>query len=338
MQVEECHIREMIIKKAEIQDISRIMDFIRDNWNEGHILARDRHFFEWMYTDQDGCNFIIAEDETGQIYGIEGVVKYNSSECPDIAGTIWKVIKSDNPLLGMDIGKKMYEVYRARCDVGPGVNRKAMRINQMLGYLGAPLEHYYILGKCEEYKIAIVDKVQKRQNIKGEKKFVFLKSPIEVAGIIDDDLQRSKIPYKDLNYIIHRYMEHPVYHYEMIGIQDKEGRIRSIVVGREVSYEGARVYKIIDYLGHFEDLIGTAACFYKLLDERRYEFIDLYCYGVPKDILKKAGFSERAEDNHVVIPNYFSPFERKNVDIYFVSSKSEGLNVFRGDGDQDRPS
>ena len=38
------------------------------------------------------------------------------------------------------------------------------------------------------------------------------------------------------------------------------------------------------------------------------------------------------------IPNYFEPFERINVDIYFAASVSKGLVLFRGDGDQDRPS
>lgn len=314
-----------------------IMEFIGKNWNQNHILFRNRDFFEWMYVDSNGCNFIVAMDKNGNMFGMEGVIKYNSSEHPDIAGTMWKAVKTSNPCLGMEIGEKMYEVYQARCDVAPGVNRKAMRINRMLGYLAMPLRHYYILGQCENYNIALVVERPKRLVENTNKRFILLHSRDEVAEIIDDDLQRQKTPYKDLNYIIHRYMEHPIYKYELLGIQEAGKAVRSIVIGREVSYGNSCVYKIVDYLGYYEDLSGTASCFYNLIDERQYEYVDLYCYGIPGEILKAAGFCERMADE-IVIPNYFSPFERKNVEIYFSSSRSEGLNVFRGDGDQDRPS
>ncbi len=312
------------------------MGFIKENWDENHILARDRKFFDWMYVDRDGCNFIIAVDGDGNMLGMEGVIKYNSSEHPDLAGTMWKVKKSGNPQLGMEIGKKMYEVYQARCDVAPGVNRRAMKINQMLGYLSAPLNHYYIPGKRPEYQLAVIKKSYERRKDLTDKKFVFLNEPEDVAAVIDDEWQRGKAPYKDAPYILHRYMRHPVYQYEMIGIQDAAGRIRSIIVGREVSCRGALAYKIVDYIGHYEDLMNCSACFYELLDNRQYEYMDLYCYGISDSILESAGFLKRISDE-VVIPNYFSPFERRNVDIYFVSSISEGLNVFRGDADQDRP-
>ena len=50
------------------------------------------------------------------------------------------------------------------------------------------------------------------------------------------------------------------------------------------------------------------------------------------------GFLKRTENDPNIIPNYFEPFEQKNVDIYFVSNVMENLHLYRGDGDQDRPS
>ncbi len=314
-----------------------IMEFIKKNWNANHILVRDRNFFEWMYTDSQGCNFIIAVDEDENMLGMEGVIKYNNSDHPDIAGTLWKVVKTPNPRLGMEIGEKVYEVYQPKCSVAPGLNRKAVRINQILGFLTMPLNHYYILGQCDTYNIALVKETPQRLVENTNKKFVLLSSQDEVEEILDDDLQRQKTPYKDLNYIIHRYMEHPIYKYDLLGIHEADKPVRSILIGREVSYGNSYAYKIVDYLGYYEDLAGTASCFYNFIDERKYEYIDLYCYGIPDEILKTAGFCKRVADE-IIIPNYFSPFERKNVDIYFSSSQNEGLNVFRGDGDQDRPS
>ena len=123
----------MIIRKANIADVPAIMQFIKEHWNEKHILARDREFFEWMYVDEEGGNFIVAVDDENKIYGIEGVIKYNSSTCPDISGTVWKTLKTDNPCLGLEIGEKMHEIFQPRGNMSLGLNKKAMKINLLLG-------------------------------------------------------------------------------------------------------------------------------------------------------------------------------------------------------------
>ena len=55
-----------------------------------------------------------------------------------------------------------------------------------------------------------------------------------------------------------------------------------------------------------------------------------------KGIYQKAGFVECADDTNI-IPNYFNPFEQRNIDLYLVDPIIEGFRAFRGDGDQDRP-
>ena len=43
----------------------------------------------------------------------------------------------------------------------------------------------------------------------------------------------------------------------------------------------------------------------------------------------------------LVIPNYFEPFEQKNIDIKFAYKTAQSLppvRLFKADGDQDRPS
>jgi hypothetical protein len=42
------------------------------------------------------------------------------------------------------------------------------------------------------------------------------------------------------------------------------------------------------------------------------------------------------EETGSIIPNYFAPFERRNVEIWY-SSKPADIVMLRGDGDQDRP-
>ena len=56
------------------------------------------------------------------------------------------------------------------------------------------------------------------------------------------------------------------------------------------------------------------------------------------NILKKAGFSLLSQEDGNIIPNYFEPFERENVKIRIVVAHWPSFHLYRGDGDQDRPS
>lgn len=59
----------------------------------------------------------------------------------------------------------MYEIYNPRCDIGPGLNKRALKINQMMGYFGAAMGHLYVLGACMEYRIAKVIKSRKEFHV-----------------------------------------------------------------------------------------------------------------------------------------------------------------------------
>jgi len=122
-----------------------------------------------------------------------------------------------------------------------------------------------------------------------------------------------------------------------LGIQNEEGVIKAFFVVREVEHDGAKACKIVDYYGPYEEIIDTASEVYRFVDENNYEYMDIYCYGVPEEYLFTAGFSW-CTNEEAIIPNYFAPFEQKNTDIYFATSLWGEFDVFRGDADQDRPS
>ena len=57
--------------------------------------------------------------------------------------------------------------------------------------------------------------------------------------------------------------------------------------------------------------------------------------------LTNSGFNlVNHESNDMIIPEYFNPFEKKNIDIYFFSNTKQinKVKIFKGDGDMDRPS
>ena len=72
-----------------------------------------------------------------------------------------------------------------------------------------------------------------------------------------------------------------------------------------------------------------------------FEYIDFMCFGFDGEFLKNAGFQKiNIDNNNLIIPNYFSPFIRKNIKInFFADTKHiDQLRIFKADGDQDRPS
>ena len=69
------------------------------------------------------------------------------------------------------------------------------------------------------------------------------------------------------------------------------------------------------------------------------EYLDLYSYGIKKEYLNLAGFTNRYNTKEI-IPDHFETFEKKNIDINFayISRSKKKINLFKGDGDMDRPS
>ena len=148
----------------------------------------------------------------------------------------------------------------------------------------------------------------------------------------------SQQPYKDDSYLLYRYFAHPIYHYDVYGVfPTGEDTARALVVGREIDVDGTCVLRIVDYIGDRSRIPHIGSALRRLLEEKNYEFLDFMCYGLPEEDLEAAGFSRRQEQDENIIPNYYEPFVRKNVDIVFFAKKIDGLLICKADGDQDRP-
>lgn len=73
---------------------------------------------------------------------------------------------------------------------------------------------------------------------------------------------------------------------------------------------------------------------------KKIEYIDFYYYGIPNRYLLKTGFKIKKNNSNIILPNYFEPFFRGNINInYAIKEKSFKHNqfLFKGDCDQERP-
>ena len=332
------------VRFAAPDDIDRLIAFIGRHWKADHVFVKSAALFRYQYAAPDGFNFVIAEDRAGgEIDAILGFISYADELRPDICLAMWKVgERCGDPTLGMHLVEYLKTTLQPRTLSCAGINRKVIPLYQFLGFHTDTLRHYYRLNdRFEDFRIAFVPSAHRRQNIRGKDEPVFSLVRFETFAALSEvfccGAYRDRVPYKDAGYLERRYFQHPVYSYDVCGIDTGAG-VGSILVFRELAVEGAKVLRIVDFIGDQEHLRGIGGALRRLLYENRYEYVDWYLYGIADDILADAGLSLKRDDSDLIIPNHFEPFERKNVAIRFATSHTDGFFMFKADGDQDRPS
>ena len=294
------------IRLAMYSEISEIMQFIDEYWKKGHILATNRDFFEYEMVVDGQVNFLIARSlENEKIEGILGFLPCSkNSERLDIWGVVWKTIPEAMPMLGMELKKRLMTIIGARTDLGVGANPKT----------SVPL-----LGYKTDSPVRVRE----------------IYSSFELRAFFDFSKVDNVIPYKDCWYYEKRFFLHPIYKYEVWGIENVHNGNRAVIVTRIQNCNNTTAIRIVDYLGE-QQLFEDCGFFLESLLSNN-EYVDFYFEGFEEEYVKKAGMTECVDDGNI-IPDYFNAFEQTNVDIYVDSSNNEKKCLFfKADGDQDRP-
>ena len=111
------------------------------------------------------------------------------------------------------------------------------------------------------------------------------------------------------------------------------------MIWRKCEANGKSAIVIVDYIGQGCELVGLYDEFQSLLRNNYAEYISFYEYGLDDQALSLAGFLNQ-EDCESVIPLYFEPFIRKNVDLdyhFYTERQTDRVVIYKGDADQDRP-
>lgn len=328
----------IIIRQAGLDDIDRVMEFLRENWGENHVMANSRALMCYEHTWLGKFTYVIAEDSSSKkIYGVCGYLPYSVQTPCDMGAGIWKTIPSPRFLLGTEILKYVQDKTGCRMLACCGTNLKTKRFRKLIGHFNGKLNQFYRLNEKSEYKVAIIaNKIILHPTCE-------LKYCMEKLETIEDFKEKFQIerfqnimPYRDIEFINHRYYNHIKYRYILLGIHTSK-QIDAVVVGREVHMNGRKIFRIIDFLGDANALRGTFLAGEQFIGENDYEYIDFYEYGLPEKVLNEAGFVKREDEDVNIIPNYFEPFEERNVEIHISTNVTGAFRMFKGDGDQDRP-
>ena len=100
---------------------------------------------------------------------------------------------------------------------------------------------------------------------------------------------------------------------------------------------------MVDYIGSNRSFGILKNFFISILEKFKAEYLDFYSFGIPLKDLEKSGLINKKQKRNFIIPDWFDPFVYKNIDIpigclNLKKKDKKKFRIFKGDGDQDRPS
>lgn len=353
----------IIIRQAESTDLNRIVSYLHTDWRTNHIFVQSPDFFVWQHTDPDSLHlltYVLAErinTEDSEIIGLLGYMPFRrfdiSLESSSLSLAIWHVRKdAGTPGLGLQLLNWLIKNKTPDFIAAIGLSEMVIPIYRAYGYTLAQLHQSAIFGPASaSMKIASgVPEAAFHQLIENPSiQLRALKrsdgqNPIFCARI--DQLGDSVMPSKSWKYLVGRFFEHPVYTYKIYAVSENN-EISAVLVLREIQIALPtglhRVLRIVDMLGPSEILAKAAPALQRLIAEHESEYIDIMQWGIDPLMLRNAGFIDAEHTPGLIIPNYFEPFEKKNIDIKIAFKSYSKVHhrparLMRADSDQDRPS
>lgn len=329
----------VVFSMARHENIDEIMTFFSKYWKPNHILSTNKSFFEYEFCDEsDRVNFLLARDKIDNsligVYGFYTYVKGNKRTSFDIAGGPSRVSPfCKYPLLGVELYKRLPIILCARSVIGVGLNEKTsyqISKNILKRYVGR-MRHFYRLGDRMSYTIPFV--IEKKilpitEMVQYELNEVF--SIEELDRKMDVNSYIWRVPFKDKGYINKRYFEHPVYKYKIFVLMN-----HMAIITREIKMKTGSILRIVDVIGDYNYLRNIGVWLDNYINQKGYEYADLMESGLDDTILNDMGFVDNDSKKNI-IPNYFEPFERANIDVLYDSTDPSAV-IFKADADQDRP-
>jgi hypothetical protein len=333
------------IRFCERADVPAFMRFIDERWERGQILSQSRKVVDWQFYNSryDRYDILLGTDNaSGEIIGIIGYTptyRFDDS-IGDADKYIWLVgwkVRDDAPqtALGLQLMQAVFAAESTKNVGTVGMVKRVEPLYSAMKFQIGTLEHYFIANDCmAEYKL-----------LRGVRP---ISKPCDSAVDTVDLSQEAALdsffrqcgfwPLKTKGYYVTRYLKNPFYQYRIIGFLRK-GEPVAFAVYREVSATGAKALRVVDFCGDMNALCGAYSRFQILLQERGAEYVDMYCHGLDNAAVTRAGFTCRATEDGVVVPNYFEPYSPDNVEIYFAYhlETDRPYQIFKGDCDRDRP-
>ncbi len=333
--------RMLEIRFCRLDEIEKLQNFLHEKWKASHVLSRSKDLLLWQH-HEDGMeflNYVVAVLETtGEFVGILGFIplwKFDPTlkHGRQIWLSLWKVDERPGLRPGIGLGLLSYlEEKLEPHSIGVlGINEQVIPLYNWLGYQTGEMNHFYISNPAIEAKIASNLRLPKITDSGTQNRLLPIDDP---SGF--DWQNPGYLPEKNIEFIINRYKKHPWYQYLFLRMTMNNGGV-ALIVYRKVKTDNSTCLRIVDIWGDIYDAVDCTNDWINILKKEGAEYVDCLNAGWESQVFEKMGFCLKSATE--TIPEYFEPFEPKNMKIrYAVLSATDKRYVFfKGDTDQDRP-
>ncbi|WP_026497333.1 hypothetical protein [Butyrivibrio sp. WCD3002] len=327
-----------------------IKSFLKIHWKENHIFCLSKEVFDFQHLDKENhrYNFVIARyKEDNAIHALLGFVPTSQFDSGIKRTMVWPCIwKNRDDIKRKGLGVSMYHYLKNHIEIETisilGISAVALSIYKHWNFSTGTIEQYVMPNfSAQDHLSSGLRDVY--PSFSADTKDVF-----ELVDLSYDDYcaipDSSEIfgeyaQYKSKIYYVNRFIKHPVYKYQFLAIKDKGG-IKAIIIARKCGDGNYYCLRIVDYIGSISYLAGIKNQMQDYLVVNDLEYVDFVEVGLDDKELNQAGFINRKDYADVIVPNYFEPFLKENIDLdyAFKTVVDDARKVFfKADADQDRP-
>ena len=336
------------IELLKHKDVNKFKEFIRDQWSQTHIFAYDTSILDWQHKGKDFYH-CMAAFRGEELIGVHGIIPLSHFDSclpkQQIFLSLWKAVEDKEIGVGLRLYKRILKEYNPTFIGGLGINSRVLEVFKWLGFTTGTMDHHVILSPyVDEFRVACVPNkknVLKYVKVTENKNYSFVKCNKKKLRSFDTSLIYScQIPMKSDTYVVNRYLEHPVYRYDVYALM-KNNIVEALCVIRPIKIDDTLVLRFVDYIGQNDSFLKLFNHLLEVIKLYKAEYIDIYSYGIPLEILTNSGFINRKKLINLVIPNHFEPFERRNIEVNFAFrdlKEGKSVRLFKADSDTDRPS
>ena len=332
------------VRYARLDEVELVEDFLRKYWNPNHILCNQRSILDFQHKFEDCYSIIIGYNtETAEIDGLFCIIpvcRYDSALKEN--GNFWSaLLKIRDDVVNSEIKHLFYDFMLFICDRPDfasfgaiSLSRKAQSaMNLLFNEYGTMNQYYFCNHKKNEYTICsnpVISPISVRDQCEIKE--------IDFDTIASSSIEYVYYPQKTIEFLKNRYVRHPVYKYRYLGIYSNNNLVCVWVI-RKQHVSDSSILRIVDVYGDLSKVGCVANALQHILESENAEYIDFMNYGIDESVFKRIGFEKlELSGGDTIVPNYFEPYEQRNVPIYFALITERPYVIFKADGDQDRPS
>ena len=339
------------ISRQQAGKAKQLQSFLHNYWRKNHIFVKNKKFLIWQHKKGSFLTYITAKLKD-KIVGVIGYIPQSHYDSKLPKNEIFLTISRTTENIPPAVHLKIFTYIKKKIDKGfigslGGWNARVANYNKYLGFITGFMDHYLMASPyLKNYKVINFNKRYLKKKIILKK--LIVSNKCEFLELNEKFLKKNKLydlykhqyPNKSNKFIINRYLKHPIFKYNVFLLK-KNSRPLAILVIRKIKVKNSNVLRIIDFIGKQNEFsnIGNLAIY--LFKKYKSEFIDIYSYGINTKYIKKAGFLDRRKISNLIVPDYYEPFLRKNINLMYGYmcryEKENKLRILKGDGDQDRP-